>query len=329
MTGFDNILGQLRAAGEQTRLRILLLLRESELTVTELTEILDQSQPRVSRHLKVLADSGLVERFHEGAWVFYRLAAPLTLGPLADLLAESDTEALPEDMTAFARIRERRAKQAADYFAAQASHWEALRALHIADEKVEEALLELSGGPGETFLDLGTGTGRMLMLFADHYEQGIGYDLSPEMLAIARSRVMEAGLAHAQVRRGDFMEDPLQDGADIICLHHVLHYLTAPEQAIKAAAEAVTPTGRILIADFAPHTHEDLRETHAHRRLGFEDTEIEGWARRNGLHLIGDRRLEPPREGGLVTRVWCLSPQKTSQPFASSHSTHQVPHAAS
>lgn len=328
MTGFDEILSQLRAAGETTRLRVLLLLRESELTVTELTEILGQSQPRVSRHLKVLADAGLVERFQEGAWVFYRLAAPVQQGPLADFLAAGDAAPLPEDMAAFARIRARRARQAADYFSSMAEDWEDLRARHIADEKVEEALLELSGGPGDIFLDLGTGTGRMLMLFADHYEQGIGYDVSPEMLAIARSRVFEAGLPHAQVRRGDFMSDPLQDGADIICLHHVLHFLTAPEQAVKAAADALSPSGRILIADFAPHGHEDLRDTHAHRRLGFADHEIEVWARRNGLYLIADRRLDPPREGGLTTRVWCLSPVRQDMQPASSHKDSQDSHVS-
>ncbi|MEM9233981.1 MAG: class I SAM-dependent methyltransferase, partial [Pseudomonadota bacterium] len=198
----------------------------------------------------------------------------------------------------------------------------------IAEEAVEEALIDLSGEAGDVFLDLGTGTGRMLMLFADRYQRGIGYDVSPEMLAIARARVLEAGVLHAQVRRGDFLSEELQGGADIVCLHHVMHYLTAPEQAIKAAAEAVSPSGRVLIADFAPHDHEDLRETHAHRRLGFKDQEITVWARRNGLHLVGDRRLDPPRDGGLTTRVWCLSPSPSLPHSTHSYRDSQVSHAA-
>ena len=307
MSGFDHLLSQLRAAGEATRLRLLCLLRDGELTVTELTEILDQSQPRVSRHLKVLADAELVERFQEGAWVFYRLSTEAVSGRVSELLNAEGVDAPAEDLEALERIRERRAEAAATYFAEHAKEWEALRSLHIADEDIERALLEFVDEPIDTFIDLGTGTGRMLMLFADKYQQGLGFDTSPEMLSVARAQLVNASLTHAQVRRGDFLSDELPGDADIVCLHHVLHYLSAPERAITAAANALRPGGKVLVADFAPHDHEDLRETNAHRRLGFSDEEIGAWARRNDLAVTGDRRFDPPLPGGLVSRVWCLS----------------------
>lgn len=325
---FDALLTQLRATGESSRFRLLLLLREGELTVTELTEILKQSQPRVSRHLKVLAEAGLVVRFQEGAWVFYRLADRASLGPLGEVIFCENLDLPIEDKDALDLIRKRRADQAAAYFALQADSWEALRTLHIADDAVEQTLLEMTDSDADIFLDLGTGTGRMLMLFADHYDQGIGYDVSPEMLAIARARVLEAGVTHAQVRRSDFICDDLHPGADVVCLHHVLHYLASPEQAIAAAASVLSPKGRILIADFAPHHREDLRESHAHRRLGFHDHEIISWAGLHGLKVVADRHLDPPKEGGLITRVWCLMPKEaTFRPHHLSEN-NKVHHAA-
>ena len=326
MSGFDHLLAQLRAAGEATRLRTLCLLREGELTVTELTEILGQSQPRVSRHLKVLADAGLVERFQEGAWVFYRLSAEATGGALSDLLTAKGVEAPAEDLAELEHIRERRAEAAAAYFAAHAEEWEALRSLHIADEDIERALLEFVDEPIDTFIDLGTGTGRMLMLFADKYQQGLGFDTSPEMLSVARAQLVHASLTHAQVRRGDFLSDELPGDADVVCLHHVLHYLSAPERAIAVAARSLRPGGKILVADFAPHDHEDLRETNAHRRLGFSDEEIAAWAKRSGLMVTGDRRFDPPLPGGLVSRVWCLSSRTDGSSRRDAHSDLRESH---
>jgi ArsR family transcriptional regulator len=303
MTPFDHLLGQLRAAGEATRLRGLLLLAHGDLTVTELTVLLDQSQPRVSRHLKLLAEAGLVTRYQEGAWVFYRLADPDFLRRLgADPAA-----ALPQaDMDALEALRTRRVAAANAYFAAHAADWESLRSRYIDESEVSRGLRELAGGPVETFLDLGTGTGQMLLVFAEDYRRGYGIDLSPEMLNIARAKLISEGITHAQVRRADFLGDPLPDGAHIVCLHHVLHFLAEPERALRVAADALAGNGRILIADFAPHDHEDLRETHAHRRLGFSDEEIERWAGACRLRLTATTTLDAPVEGGLTTKLWRL-----------------------
>ncbi len=309
ITAFEGKLTLLRAAGEATRLRTLLLLSQGELTVTELAGLLDQSQPRVSRHLKVLAEAGLVDRYQEGAWVFYRLASIDSLSAIGIAVDTISDLIAPDDKVALARLRDERAAVAAAYFARQAPDWEAVRARHIEEDAIEAALLDLAGSGGETFIDLGTGTGRMLVVFQERYRHGIGYDLSPDMLALARSKLGEANIAHAQVRRMDFLADPLEADADLICLHHVLHFLADPGQAIAAAANALSADGRLLIADFAPHTHEDLRDHHAHRRLGFGDEEMAIWARTAGLAVTATRHLNPPSPDGIITSIWRLEPE--------------------
>lgn len=306
MSRFDDILERLRAAGEATRLRTLCLLAHGELTVSELTQLLDQSQPRVSRHLKVLTEAGLIERYQEGAWVFYRFPDEEALTKLGLTRAQC-MEMMPAgDHAALTSLREERAMAASQYFAAQADNWESMRTLYIDDAQIEAALIDMAGEPGDQFLDLGTGTGRMLIVFKDLYRYGIGYDISSEMLTVARARLGEAGLTNAQVRRCDFLEDELPHEADLICLHHVLHFLAEPERALAVAGQVLSKRGKILIADFAPHDHEDLRESHAHRRLGFDDQEIADWAKRLGLSVTATRSFNPPVEGGLIAKIWRL-----------------------
>lgn len=325
MSAFEKALIRLRAAGEATRLRALLLLREGELTVTELTGLLAQSQPRVSRHLKVLADAGLVDRAQEGAWVFYRLAdrgrveALLGAGaPLPDLMSDRDWSALRA-------LREERAARATAYFAANADRWDDLRARHIDEAEIEANLVEMAGGATDLFLDLGTGTGRMLTVFAPLYRQGVGLDLSPEMLVLARASLHAADISHAQVQRADFMADEIVEEAGLICLHHVLHFLPEPREALAVAARALSPNGRILIADFAPHDHEDLRDEHAHRRLGFSDEEIRDCAATVGLVVSEVRHLNPPKDAGLVTSLWRLE-HHTARPKWSAAKKENAPH---
>lgn len=288
---------------------MLLLLALGELTVSELAGILGQSQPRVSRHLRVLAEAGLVERFPEGAWVFYRLAGAAVLDGVGIDAANARSWLPAPDLIALAETRARTAQDAAAYFAAHAQDWAQLRRRHVDEAEVEAALIELSGGSAERLLDLGTGTGRMLLVFKDRYSSAIGVDSSAEMLAIARAQLIREDVTNAQVRRTDFLEEDLPIDADIVCLHHVLHFLAEPERAIAVAADALSESGRVLIADFAPHTDEDLRDRHAHRRLGFARTEIEAWARHAGLALTAERRLDPPDANGLVTCVWRLDRQ--------------------
>jgi ubiquinone/menaquinone biosynthesis C-methylase UbiE/DNA-binding transcriptional ArsR family regulator len=311
----EHLVGMLRAAGDATRLRLLLLLLEAELTVSELTEILGQSQPRVSRHLKLLCEAGLLQRFKEGAWVFYRAAdrdgAATFARTLAELAGAGEDVTLADDRRRLARVRTARAEQAAAYFTANAPQWERIRSLHVPEQDVEKAVVSLLGQERlENVLDAGTGTGRMLELLAPHIGRGIGLDESADMLAIARDRLAKAGATHCQVRRGDVYRLPFADGGahngfDAILFHQVLHYLDDPQAALREAIRVAKPGGRILIADFAPHDLEFLRTEHAHRRLGFSDAEVQGWFKAAGLTPLAGQSLAPHSGTQTLTvMVW-------------------------
>jgi len=325
MSTLDAALSVFRAIGEETRLRIVALLARGELTVSELTQILGQSQPRVSRHLKILADAGLIQRHREGAWMFYRIAGAANANPAHAALIDAvgavgagDDRIIARDGERFAQSRQARADQAAQYFQDNAAEWRRLRALHLPDSDIESRMVEIAGaGPFETFVDLGTGTGRMLEIFADRFSRGVGYDVSHEMLAIARTNLETAGVDHAQARHGDLFSLPMENGsADIICIHHVLHYLAEPDAAVIEAARIVKPGGKLIISDFAPHDLEFLREEHAHRRLGFADEEVRNWCSAANLSLEKTETLSPktgsaPKDGKeqLTVKIWlCAAP---------------------
>ncbi len=306
-TSFESLLAALAAAAEPTRLRLLALLAEAELTVTELVTILGQSQPRISRHLKLLVEAGLVERHREGAWVFFFIApASATSALVRDILARlpAEDETRRADRVRLAEVRCARAEQAARYFAAHAANWDELRALHIPEERVEAAIADLVGSaPLNAVLDLGTGTGRMLELLAPRASRAVGVDQSPQMLAVARARLEKAGLRNVQLRQGDIYALPVErDFYDLVIVHQVLHYLDDPARAMREAARALRPSGRLLIVDFAPHAEESLREQHAHRRLGFAGEEIASLMKDAGLEFIERRDLVPnKKEGGKLT----------------------------
>jgi ubiquinone/menaquinone biosynthesis C-methylase UbiE len=309
----DELVTMLRAVGDPTRLRLLLLLRQAELAVSELIEILGQSQPRVSRHLKLLCEAGLIQRFKEGSWVFYR-AADQGRGAAfgTAIAAEVDEPALADDLKRLALVRQNRAAVAAAFFKANAAQWERIRALHAPDKDVEAAIVRrLSDGPLDSLLDAGTGTGRMLELLAPHAKRAVGLDISPEMLAIARDRLARQGLHHVQVRlaatyRLPFPSATTDSGFDAVLFHQVLHYLDDPGAAVIEAARVLRPGGRLLIADFAPHALEFLRTDFAHRRLGFPDREVQGWFALAGLKTLGHEAIAPPadRKEKLTVKIW-------------------------
>ncbi len=316
----DATLNVFRAIGEETRLRVMVLLLRGELTVTEITQILGQSQPRVSRHLKILADAGLVERYREGSWMFYRAAdpAPTDVGAIKealDALGSSQDRLIARDRERFAQSRDARARAASAYFESAASEWDRVRRLHLPESDIESRMRALIGDKAVgVFVDLGTGTGRMLEIFSDRYEQGLGFDLSREMLAVARANLERAGVSNAQVRHGDIFSLPLENGsADLVCLHQVLHYLAEPAAAVRESARLLKPGGWLLISDFAPHELEFLRDEHAHRRLGFSDEEVNAWRRAAGLDLAATETLSPNArdEKKLTVKIWVLSAPET------------------
>ncbi|MGN6376582.1 MAG: ArsR/SmtB family transcription factor [Sphingomonas sp.] len=296
-----------RALADPTRLRILALLRSMELSVGELAQVLGQSQPRVSRHVKILCDAGLAERRKEGSWVFVVPGREELIKPVIAALddwgkLEADHWAVA-DAARLAAVRADRASAAQAWFAEHADEWDAIRSMHVAEEQVEAAMKAVLGDGAITrLIDIGTGTGRMLELFAGQAENALGIDRSSEMLRLARVKLAERGLTHAELRQADLYALPLDDGAaDAAILHHVLHFAQQPGAAIREAARVLMPGGRLLIADFAPHDHEDLRMRSAHVRLGFSDEQMLGWFDAAGLLPA---RIETLEGGELTVKLW-------------------------
>ena len=318
--GLEPVVAALRAIGEPTRLRVLALLAEGELAVGEIALALGQSQPRVSRHLKLMTEAGVIERAPEGAWVFYRL--PMRAGAERKLV-ESALGGLDKDDLVIARDRERlgsiradREAAAAAYFEANAADWERVRALHLPDADVDRHILEVAGpGPFDLMVDVGVGVGRMIELFAPRIARAEGFDLSRQMLAIARANLDHAAPGKVSLRIGDAHDPPTApDIADLVTIHQVLHFLSDPARAVRQAVRALKPGGRLVIIDFAPHELEFLREEHAHRRLGFSDAEIEAWCADAGAPMSGCATLAPERAGDLSVKIWTADKLGASSP---------------
>ncbi len=275
-----------------------------ELAVGELAQVLDQSQPRVSRHIRILVDAGIAIRRKEGSWVFLAPAPhPLTapLFTLIDALAsDADDRWAKADAARLAAVRADRAAAAAQYFAGHAEQWDAIRSLHVSDSAVEDRMRIMLGGAIGRLVDIGTGTGRMIELFGTSATHAIGVDRSPEMLRLARAKL--DGLDKWELRQGDITALPLaKASADTVILHQVLHFIPAPEAALAEAARLLAPGGRLLIADFAPHEREDLRTQDAHARLGFSDEQITAWLAAAGLSLTTTETLDG---GELTVKLW-------------------------
>ena len=308
---FETMHDALRAVAEGTRLRILALLAEAELTVSDLTEILRQSQPRISRHLKLLAEAGLIERHREGAWAFFHLANHGDSAVIARMLVErldAKDPTIARDHERLTAVREARAEAAQNYFRAHAAEWDRLRKLHAADDAVEQAIQKALGDRSfRSLLDLGTGTGRMLELFGPQIDRGLGIDMSLDMLLLARARLERAGLRHCSVRQGDIYDLSVpRDSFDVVIIHQVLHYLDDGARAVKEAARALTPGGRLLVIDFAPHDLEFLREDHAHRRLGFAPEIVSQWLTAADLDVVQQRNIAPDKDsdGKIAVSLW-------------------------
>jgi ArsR family transcriptional regulator len=296
------------ALADPTRLRIMSLLRAMELSVGELAQVLGQSQPRVSRHVKILIEAGLAERHKEGSWVFLSLGRPERVDPfflLLDRWAELDGDdgRASADAARLAAVRSDRAAAAERYFALHAKDWDEIRSLHIAESEVEAAVARALGDREVgRLIDIGTGTGRMLELFARGARGAVGVDRSPEMLRLARAKLGEAGLGTAELRQGDMYSLPLASGsADTVIIHQVLHFAQQPAAAVAEAARLLTPGGRLLIVDFAPHEREELRTRDAHVRLGFPDEAVLGWMAAAGLEA---RVVEHLKGGELTVTLW-------------------------
>lgn len=302
-----------KALADDSRLRIMLLLQLMELSVGELAAVLDQSQPRVSRHVRILAEAGLAERHKEGSWVFLRPALPRldhSAAPLLDQFLRSETAVGPAlavqhgaDRAQLDAIRDQREQRAADYFAQHAGQWDAIRSLHLPESDVEAALAELIlGQPLGRLLDIGTGTGRMIELFSGSAQHSTALDRSPEMLRLARAKLQHIPSARLDLVQADFYALPFgQAGFDTILLHQVLHYAQNPQGVINEAGRVAVPGARLAIVDFAAHAIEELRERDAHARLGFADDQIAALLDNAGFELTETLSLSG---GPLTVKIW-------------------------
>ena len=306
MTAALPLADRFQALADPTRLRIIALLRLMELSVGELAQVLAQSQPRVSRHLKILADAGVLERRKEGSWVFLTLAEAERVEPLFALIddwADPATQRLfAADAARTESVRAERAEAANRYFASHAEVWDQIRSLHVAESEVERAIDRALGKrPLGRLVDVGTGTGRMIELFGPRAAQAVGIDRSSDMLRLARAKLEAAGI-HSSLRQGDMYALPLADqSADSVIIHQVLHYAHSPAVAVAEAARVLAPGGTLLVVDFAAHEREELRETDAHIRLGFEDEAMAGWFAAAGLEID---RIEHLEGGELTVTLW-------------------------
>src|SRR5215813_9304101 len=294
----EPLLAALRAVAESTRLRLVVLCARGELTVSELTQILGQSQPRVSRHLKLLCAAGLLDRFREGSWVFYRLTQSSPVGTLARQLVSACSGSDPTialDLQRLSAIKRQRADIASAYFSENAAQWHRIRSLYVDECEVEAALVEMvAAADPRDLLDIGTGTGRMLEILAPRVEYALGIDQSREMLAIARVNLERAGLENGLVRLGDMYQLALPDASfDAVVIHQVLHYADRPAEAIAEAARVLRPGGILTLVDFAPHELEFLRDEHAHRRLGFSAEAVTQWLEAAGHDVLRQETLPP------------------------------------
>ena len=313
IVSLNSLLSALRAAGEATRLRLLAILSRNELTVSELTRILGQSQPRISRHLKMMCESHLLHRYQEGSWVLYRIAdtgpAAHVVRQLISLLPDEDAE-LDRDLQRLAAIRAEHMHTASEYFREIAGRWDSIRKLYVAEADVENAMLTAVADIEVGFLlDLGTGTGRILEVFSPYIKKGLGIDFSREMLGVARANLESADIRHCQVRHGDIYALAVESNSvDVVTIHHVLHFLGEPAKVVTEAVRTLRPGGRVLIVDFAPHQIESLRDEHAHRRLGFADEEVNAWLLRAGARCRSVHHLTAGDRAGagdrLVVNLW-------------------------
>lgn len=302
-----DLLDIFRALADPTRLRIVALLREMELAIGELAAVLGQSQPRVSRHVRILVEAGLVERRREGSWVFLRIVES---GPIGEAVASargwptSQREALviAYDARRLAAVRAERAAAAERYFADHAAEWDAIRSRHVAESEVEAAMLAMVAGRRlGHLLDIGTGTGRMAEIFAPSARRITALDRSPEMLRLARAKLADQHVPIDLVQ-GDFLNLPMADASiDSIVMHQALHFAHEPDRVIAEAGRVLRGGGHLLIVDFAPHEQEDLRALAAHARLGFSDAQIRGWFASAGLLLETTQALEG---GPLAVKLW-------------------------
>jgi len=317
----DRLLTSLAATADPTRLRLLALAARGAFCVNDFCEILGQSQPRLSRHLRLLCEAGLLIRTREGANAWFVLAQGDTGALARDILRRlpEPDPLLAADRRGATRVLAERARAASEKFRRTGADWDEMRALDLPAGAVEQQLLHMlpASGLGHA-LDIGTGTGRLLEVLAPRIETGLGVDASRTMLALARVRLASPDLANCTVRLADMYALPLPDARfDLVLLQMVLHYAEEPAAAIAEARRVLAPGGRLVVVDLAPHHQTTLVERMGHRTLGFSDASMD--ALLNGAGLAAAQTVAVPaphgRDATLQVRIWqAHAPQKIFAP---------------
>lgn len=290
------ILEQLSRLSDPTRCRLLLLLQDHELTVSELCTVLQLPQSTVSRHLKTLFDGGWLTARREGTSRRYQLSQDLLDDGQRDLWTLVSGEvagaaAAAQDRHRLAEVLKQRRLRSQEFFAGESRRWaerrEALfgRGFHLA------ALPGLLN-PDWTVGDLGAGDGQTTASLAPFVRRIIAVDESPAMLEAARARLRESD--NVTLRQGELEALPIPDAElDAALIILVLHHLPEPVAALTEAARALRPGGRLLVVDMLPHEHEDYRQEMGHLWLGFEPAKIRAWLKRAGFESIRLTALPP------------------------------------
>jgi ArsR family transcriptional regulator len=300
-----------KTLSDPTRVRVLSLLTVEELAVQELMEILQMAQSRVSGHLRILREAGLLADRRQGTYAFYRFMHPAS-GPWKDcweLLRRSlGQEATCEsDLRRLHAVVQQRAVRAHAFFEARAPEWDALRSIFNDDALRARAVTRLVE-PGLLAAEVGTGTGVLAVELARQGMQVIAVDHSAAMLEAARAKIAEARIPGIELRKGEASRLPIADGeVDAAFAHMVLRYLPQPAQAIEELARVVRPGGRVVVIDFVRHDFEWMHQELGVQWLGFQRAELDGWFREAGLCDLRFETYSPSTQGRDLPATFILS----------------------
>ncbi len=304
-----------KALGDEARLRILALIRNAEMSVKDICDILGQSQPRVSRHIKILADADLIKRTKEGAWLYCKLNRSGAIGYFITSYLDNvdDQDAVfASDLRRFETIVSQRIADADRFFEENAQEWDRIRELQIPDTLLDQEIQDHIGKEQiENLLDVGTGTGQMLEILHGRYQKATGIDMSSAMLRVARGRLAKLQTSNVSFQQLDILSIGKDLGQfDCVICHHVLHFIPNASEAIARMAECVKANGRLIIIDYLPHSIDFLAQDYHHMWNGFPPEEMAKWFSQNSLSLQhmqsyqADLKSKKKQSDSLIVGLW-------------------------
>ena len=273
-----------KAQADVTRIRLLNLLLHHELNVNEIVMVMGMGQPRISRHLKILTDCGLLKSRRDGLWVFYSASKDGRGGNFNEFYYKfiaGDSE-LNSDYAAMKGVLEEGSRERTRFFDSIASNWDDIKQSIFGDLNISSEILERIK-QCDVAADLGCGTGELLPYMKQKAKRVIGVDKSPKMLEEAEHRLASNGRG-IELRIGEIEHLPMRDGeADTAVINMVLHHLPSPDAGIHEAGRVLKSGGSLIIVDLEKHQNEEMRKNYEHRWLGFTRKNIERWLGAGGF----------------------------------------------